>query len=122
MLINITVSVMELIDSNGEYNYTVVNRVKEIVDKRYSEKLTVNDISREMNFSRQHIYRIFSRITGMKILEYITEYRIERAKELLKSSTMSVGDIARSVGYHDCDYFTKIFKERTGTTPDEYKK
>ncbi len=59
--------------------------------------------------------------TGKTFLEYITTYRIERAKQRLASTELSVSEVGRAVGYPDSNYFTKVFKRFVGCTPTAYR-
>ena len=52
---------------------------------------------------------------------YLTELRVEKAKELLEDMTINVKDISQKVGFRDSSYFTKVFKRITGVTPSEYR-
>ena len=58
----------------------------------------------------------------MTVREYITQLRIEDAKQLLKFSNISVTEIAMTVGYTDSNYFTSLFKQKVGITPSKYRK
>ena len=69
-----------------------------------------------------YISRVFKKATGKNFVDYLTYRRIEKSKELLKSSDLKVKDIAEQVGYNNSYYFIKIFRENTGITPGEYKK
>lgn len=66
--------------------------------------------------------RLFKKQTGKSIVNYITEYRIEKAKELLDSPDIPIGIVASKVGYGNYSYFSKLFKDVTGYTPNEYRK
>ena len=58
----------------------------------------------------------------MSFVEYLSDYRIDRAKELLASSDMLTYEVAEAVGYPDARYFASLFKKRTGMTPSDYRK
>ena len=64
----------------------------------------------------------FKEATGQTILEYLTELRLNKAAELLKTSTMKVKEVSVSVGYENIPYFTHLFSKKFGVTPNEYKK
>ena len=71
----------------------------------------------EGNFST-----LFKKETGQNFLDYLTELRISKAKELLCGETLSVQDVAETVGYSDLKYFSRLFKKATGVSPSDYKK
>ncbi|MCD8023583.1 MAG: helix-turn-helix transcriptional regulator, partial [Lachnospiraceae bacterium] len=78
-------------------------------------------ISRELYISERYLSRSFTRETGLTLSEYITEKRIDYAKELLTGTTLSITDISLKVGYNFAAYFAKIFKEKTGMTPNQWR-
>ncbi|MNP47625.1 HTH-type transcriptional regulator YesS [compost metagenome] len=70
-----------------------------------------------------YLSKLFKQETGLTLTEYITEIRIRKAKQLLRSSPgMKVHKIGAEVGYPDPAYFNKLFKRMVGVTPNEYKK
>ena len=91
---------MHVIRQPSEFEVGIVEQVKKMIAERFYDKLSVNDIANDLNFSRQHLHRIFSKVAGESILEYITRYRVEKSKELLEQG-MSVNLIAEKVGYGD---------------------
>lgn len=75
-----------------------------------------------LNIERTYLYRLFKDITGSSPQEYLLDYRIRRACTLLKETGLPVNDIARSVGYDDALYFSRLFKQRKGRTPTQYRR
>jgi len=117
---NLTMSVMEYINEMNSKKSDLTSAIIKIIEKRYAEHLTVSSIAKEVNFSRKQIHRIFTQETGMSITEYITNYRIETAKQLLNENK-PVDEVIFAVGYRDKAYFYEIFKEKLGMTPAQYK-
>lgn len=78
-------------------------------------------ISAHVRISPSHLSKIFSQETSQTITEYLTQVRIGRAKELLKTTNNKTFEIAYQVGYNDPHYFSNIFKKTTGFTPKEYR-
>ena len=93
----------------------------QIVNQRYMENLTLDDIAEELNFSIFYLSKLFKKQTGMTFTEYLTKCRIEKAKEFLAEGRMSVKEIAFATGYNSQGYFSKIFRKYTGVSPSEYK-
>lgn len=89
--------------------------------KHYEEQLTIENVAESMFVSVRHLSRQFKLETGKTFVEYLTDYRIQIAMELLKNSAQKVYEISQEVGYKSLKYFCKIFKERTGLTPLEYR-
>ena len=65
---------------------------------------------------------IFKSYTDLTFVEYLTERRVEKAKQLLKNTDKSIADISEAVGYKEPHYFSMIFKKSTGITPKNYRK
>ncbi|MCM3629852.1 helix-turn-helix domain-containing protein [Paenibacillus glycanilyticus] len=82
--------------------------------------LAVTDIVNAVNLERSYLFRLFKEAVGISVSGYVTAYRIERARELMESSDLSIKSIACSVGYKDPLYFSKAFKKATSYTPSEY--
>ena len=64
---------------------------------------------------------LFKKQTGASIISYITTYRIEKAKEFLQNPSLSISAVASKVGYGNYSYFSKLFKDIVGCTPNEYQ-
>ena len=75
----------------------------------------------EVGFSPNHFSTVFSQETGETFVEYLTRVRIDAAREKLCSGQDRMSDIAFDVGYHDPNYFSYIFKKRTGLSPRDYR-
>lgn len=87
----------------------------------YAEDITLEDAAESMNMSPFYFSRQIKSATGKTFLEYLTAYRMEKAKKRLLSTELSVSDIGRAVGYPDSNYFTKVFKRTFGCTPTVYR-
>jgi len=87
---------------------------------RYPEEITVEQLAREAGLSVRQFNRLFKRRTGQSPLDYLTNLRMNRAKQLLLVSQDRLADIARAVGYKDPFYFNRRFKQLVGTTPLGY--
>ena len=72
--------------------------------------------------SADHLARVFKKETGETLVKYITDKRINAAKELLSDTKTPISQVASEVGYDNYSYFTKIFKEKTGVSPGDYRK
>jgi AraC-like DNA-binding protein len=85
------------------------------------EDLSLKRLSKEFYISTTYFSRLFRAKTGLKFSEYLAERRIERAKLLLTTTNAPVTEIAKQVGYHEPNSFTRLFKARTGMTPVQYR-
>ena len=81
-----------------------------------SEPITRERLQEEFHFHPNYINRLIRRATGMSLHQYITEMRIHRAKELLTTSSLSIGEIAQSLCFYDSSHFSAVFQNYTGVT------
>ena len=96
----------------------VINVINENLSK---EDLCVQDIANELALSRSKLYRKIKELTGKSANEMIRNMRLEKSKELLEVTEMTIGEICYKVGFSSPSYFTKRFKEHTGLIPKEYR-
>jgi len=99
----------------------ILNIINFIQKNYMNENLSVKDISSYTYLSPAYMCTYFKHETGKTINRYVTECRIEKAKELLYNKEYSVSEVAGKVGYNDGNYFTKLFKKSMGVTPSEYR-
>lgn len=97
-----------------------VRFIQNYVAEHYSEEISFASLAREMNLARNYLSNIFKRETGISFMCYLTNFRINRAKELLITNTYMSYEVAEMVGYNDPTYFSRIFKQVTGCSPLEY--
>ena len=100
----------------------LAKRARSILERRYMEPLTIPQIAKELHVSVNYLQNQFKKETGDTIRQYLTDVRIDRAKYLLRSGDGKIPDIADQVGYKDTDHFSRVFREATGITPNEYRK
>lgn len=113
---------MEQAGSDSETEL-VVRRAEALARENFSSQdCSVAWIADQMGLTSGYVGRIFRRRVGVGLMEYITEYRMKLACELLSSGSLGVGEIAVRTGYADSNYFTKAFHGRTGMSPSEYRK
>ena len=101
---------------------SVVDLLLDYIHQHYTEDITRTTLSTLVYLNPDYMARLFKKQTGKSIISYITEYRIEKAKELLDSPDIPIGTVAAKVGYGNYSYFSKLFKDITGLTPNEYRK
>jgi len=115
--------VIELREQNKNYKYSnfIAATVKYIDENYVNSALSLNDVASYANISSSYFSTLFSQEMGESFIDYLTRKRISRAKELLKTTSMRLIDIAFEVGYQDSNYFSKIFKKLTGMSPRDYR-
>ena len=108
-----------VVSEKGENIY--LTAAKRYIRSHYFEDITVEKISAYVGISRKYLFAIFKNSLGMSPKEYIVDYRMRRAADFLNDESISVGNIAYSVGYKDPLTFSKMFKMKMGVSPTEYR-
>lgn len=101
---------------------SIVSRVKEYLDNNYCTAISRNDLADVVYLNPNYLSRLFKREMNTSINSYLIDKRIDKAKSLLEHSDMPVHAVSMEVGYNNFSYFTKLFREKTGQTPNEYRK
>lgn len=94
---------------------------KGIIERDYSKKIGVPKIAEEMRISSSYLSTIFKSETGYSINEYLTAYRLQLAKKLLRDTDLKMYEIAERIGIPDMYYFSSVFKKNVGVSPSEYR-
>ena len=109
------------IETNVQENSTIF-LIKAFISKNFqNENLSVKDISEHVYLSTSYVCTIFKNETGKTLNQYLTDYRMERAKTLLLDPRYKITDISAKVGYSDSNYFGKTFKKMVGLSPSEFR-
>ncbi|MCH1981355.1 response regulator [Ruminococcus sp. OA3] len=104
----------------ASYSEEVQHAMQYINDHYMDSSLTLFRVASEVGFSPSHFSTIFSREVGKTLIDYLTGFRIERAKELLENNS-SILDVAEKAGYSDAKYFGYVFKRTVGLSPREFR-
>lgn len=111
----------EDIQNSVQENPTIL-LIKNYISRNYmNETLSVKDISAHVFLSMSYVCTFFKNETGQTLNQYLTEYRMEMAKQLLADPRYKISDISSKVGYTDGNYFGKSFKKYTGLSPSEFR-
>ena len=99
-----------------------IQLVKKFIEENYMNSgLQISEVAEHVYLTPTYLSSLFKKKTGMTIGQYITECRVERAKQLLRDPRYKFYDIAEKVGYNDENYFARTFRKKTGMTPSEYR-
>ena len=101
--------------------YRRLMRAREFIDECYDQPLDLNQISGEACLSRYHFLRLFRRAFNKTPHQYLTQRRIEKAKELLSSSGLTVTDVCFEVGFESLGSFSSLFHKHVGHPPITYR-
>lgn len=109
-------------DRSRHDNNRLVSLAKVWIHDHYQDcTLSVSSIADELSISSAYLSTQFKAETGQQLVKYISQYRIERAKELLTTTNMKVGEVAKKVGYLNASYFISLFKNHVGSSPVKYR-
>lgn len=107
---------------SGRRYSDIIEIAKDQIRKTYmSDEISLNTIAAEVGMSPSYFSSIFSKEMGKTFVKYLTEIRMDRAKELLMCSSMKTSEIGYEVGYKDPHYFSYIFKKTQNCTPKEFR-
>lgn len=99
----------------------IVEVAKDYVRKHYHEKITLENIATVTYLNPNYFSEMFKNQTGENFVDYLTRYRMEKAKELLKDVRMKTYEVSHKVGFDNADYFCKVFKKVVGVPPGQYR-
>lgn len=92
------------------------------IQENYSRPITVEEIANECYYSKSHFMKFFKDSMGMGFIQYLNDYRLNIACQMLKESSDSILNIAAMTGFDHLSYFNRIFKRKYGITPGEFRK
>ncbi len=99
----------------------IIENIRIYMERNYQKDITQEYISYLFYINRSYLSTLFKARTGEKFIDYLNGIRIEKSKELLRNSERKMYQIAKAVGYDNVKYFFRIFKKKTGITPEQYR-
>jgi two-component system response regulator YesN len=99
----------------------VMNEAKKYIEKHYAENLTLEDLASYMEISPHYFSKLFKGKFQITFIDYLTDIRVGKAKKDLLGSNKSLKEISIDIGYKDPNYFSRVFKKKTGKSPTEYR-
>lgn len=97
-------------------------QILKIVEEHYNEKISIKEMAKACGFSQSHFMKFFKSTIGLPFTAYLNDYRLTMASRLLLSSEDSILTIAGDTGFDNLSYFNRIFKQRFGMTPREFRR
>lgn len=116
-------SVLTFRNEQAQYEKTkLIFQAKAFIDEHFTNpNLLLNEVAAIVNLSPSHFSVVFGRETGESFKDYLTRVRIERAKELLRTTNLKCADVAYQSGYSDPHYFSYVFRKNTGLPPQQFR-
>lgn len=99
----------------------IIAKIKNYVQNHLQEPITREELAQKLGMNADYMAKLFKQKTGELLSNYITRQKLFRAKDLLLNSTLSVSQIAVTVGFHNFSYFSKCFRDETGISPRQYR-
>lgn len=96
-------------------------KAKEFIEKNFNKDITLEETAHYVGVSSYYFSKIFKTLVGKNYMDYVTDLRIEKAKDMMENTSESIKEICYEVGYNDPNYFSRVFKKIEGVTPSEYK-
>lgn len=106
--------------TKDDYIQAIIQKACSYIDNNLSRDISLEDVANHVHLSSVYFSRFFKEHNGKNFIIYLTEVRMQRAKELLDSREHRIQDISIMVGYQSSKYFTRVFKKRYGVTPTEH--
>lgn len=98
------------------------HRATSFIDRHYTSDIRVNDVVKLLFMDRSYVSREFKRLAGIPMQTYIQNKRLAKARDYLRTNELTVKEIAYSVGFHDYATFSRLFKNKTGVSPGEWRR
>ena len=124
---DILVLLYYLLEENDErknaakYHHNAVAQFTQIISSDFSEKLYLSDLSEQTGLSPSQMRKLFREVNSCSPRDYLINLRIEKAKYMLEEGKETVASIGEKVGYENVNYFSRIFKKKTGMSPIQYR-
>lgn len=99
----------------------IVKESLDYVHKNYNKQITIDDICDKFKINKCYFCCMFKKETGHTFINYLNNHKVEKSKELLKNTNMTLLDISLEVGFNNQSYYSTIFKKYTNMTPLEYR-
>ncbi|QTH40113.1 response regulator [Cohnella sp. LGH] len=106
---------------NTALNSSVIDQIVAYVSRNIEEEITLQTVSDKFSINPSYLSRVFKAAMNQGFVKYVTGLKIDKAKELLENGALEIADIAHGLGFSDQQYFNRVFKKTTGTTPNEWR-
>ena len=99
----------------------VVRKIRHYIDTNYEKDISLTTLSKHFFISKYQISRLFKKELDIGFVEYLNRFRVQRAEQLLKETTLSVEQVGYQVGFTNIRSFLRVFKQYTNISPGQYR-
>lgn len=107
--------------SEQDEETVAIDQALDIIHREYMNNISLESVASDVYLSTCYLSYLFKKTTGMNFIKYLTSYRVDMAKSLLRTTKLKVGSICEMVGYSNVSYFCQIFKNHCGMTPAQFR-
>jgi AraC-like DNA-binding protein len=104
------------------FDEKAIKKAIEYITDNYQNRLSLFDIANETHYSPYHFLRLFKQHTGKTPFGFLLDLKIEKAKDMLRKTNCTISQICDICGFSSLSYFSRVFREKTGMSPTQYKK
>lgn len=119
--LNNLLEVTYAIEEKNSLSMTIVEKINAYIHQHYYEDIGRNELAEIFFLSPEYLAKLYKKKTGINLIDYINQYRIEQAKELFRTSDLKISEVSEKVGFSNFSYFSTMFKKITGETPKNFK-
>jgi len=116
------VSLLHLLAENSEEKTDIITQAQNLIQNNYSDELTIDIIAKSCNISVSYLHKLFKSELNLTPGEYLINYRISAARDMLINTDMSLNDVAFHCGFSSQSYFSDCFKRKNGISPKDFRK
>ncbi|NLM75001.1 MAG: helix-turn-helix domain-containing protein, partial [Clostridiaceae bacterium] len=117
---NLQKELIQLLRENTSQKSIIV-KAKRYIKKKYAEDISLNTVAEYLNLSAGYLSILFKKETGQNFIDYLIQLRMEKAKELLRTTELKIYEVSKMVGYENIYYFSRIFSKVVGVSPKQYQ-
>lgn len=99
----------------------IISSINQYIESHYDQELSLTKLSETVYLNPSYLCRLYKQIMGIGLSDYVNQYRIAKAKELLGDPYVKIHELATRIGFESPSYFGRVFKKATQMTPQEYR-
>jgi len=123
MILDYLIKISDMVEQTNEKNYSrYTKQAIEYMQEHYAEDIAVPDIAEAIGISEGHLRKVFKQETDLKIIDFLTDYRLEKAKKHMQKGEHVLDAIWKKTGFASAQYFSYVFKKKEGVSPRDYMK